>query len=302
MSNGGEWQWAFDAVDVMVRTVAMTDPELRVRVADLVSDSSVDSTTLAAMEAHARAGIEAQRVAEKTWPETTTNDRIDLAFADLDASGIVALQNAGYTQSDGWDDVNQLADERLARGPRPRGATFFHGQDVERGVAGEGLLLAFGAYVDDEAARPAADTAIALDVVDALVRRGVSARWSGQPGARIEILPFPWQKRLYTGKEATPVPLPFRAEGARPDTVAREQARLVIGKLLEGGLLELTAMTFRDALEQGLAEELVEWDDDDDDKGEVILDWLVDQRGVAEVFADADEMNRIVAAAQLLTQ
>ena len=37
------------------------------------------------------------------------NDALDAAFTELDGLGIVALQNAGYTQSDGWDDAREIA-------------------------------------------------------------------------------------------------------------------------------------------------------------------------------------------------
>ena len=38
--------------------------------------------------------------AEATWPEKTDFDRLDAAFQALDKSGILALHNAGNTQSD----------------------------------------------------------------------------------------------------------------------------------------------------------------------------------------------------------
>lgn len=288
MNESEDWKWLFDAVDMLVRSVPMTEDEMRNRVSNLVEDAGADPAVQLALEARARAGIDAQRKAEETWPAITTNDRIDAAFADLDASGIVTLQNAGYTQSDGWSDVNDLANERLARGKRPRGATFFHGQDLERGVRGEGLRLTFGAYEDDESKRAAADEAVAVMVVDALVRRGVDARWTGQVKDRIEICPFAWQKRLYAVRRMTPAPLPSLGPRA-------EDARRIVGSLLEAGRLELTDPNHRATLEQELAEELEDWDDDDDN-GDVLLEWLVSQPSVSEVFADEDELSRLVSA------
>jgi len=66
----------------------------------------------------------------------TVNDRIRRAFAELNKRGIVALQNAGMTMSDGWEDANETATSST------RGATFYHRQDLERAMHGEGLLLA----------------------------------------------------------------------------------------------------------------------------------------------------------------
>src|SRR5262245_30139313 len=53
--------------------------------------------------------------AKTTWPATTDCDRLDSAFTALNARGIIALQNAGYTQSDGYDDVRESYHERSDR-------------------------------------------------------------------------------------------------------------------------------------------------------------------------------------------
>src|SRR4051794_388332 len=49
-----------------------------------------------------------KRAEEETWPGTTVCDQLDQAFALLERQGILALQNAGYTQSDGISDVTQF--------------------------------------------------------------------------------------------------------------------------------------------------------------------------------------------------
>src|SRR5215470_2473451 len=100
----------------------------------------------AADEAMLRAAVEPELAtkanAEKTWPRVTDCDRLDAVFAELDREGIIALQNAGFTISDGHSDVG----ERLAERDRDqvKGYCFYHGQDLERAVAGGGLMLAFG--------------------------------------------------------------------------------------------------------------------------------------------------------------
>src|SRR5262245_49216644 len=56
--------------------------------------------------------FEKKAAAERTWPAETDCDRLDQAFETMNASGIIALQNAGYTMSDGLDDVGELVHER----------------------------------------------------------------------------------------------------------------------------------------------------------------------------------------------
>jgi hypothetical protein len=134
-----------------------------------------------------------QRELEATWTDVTYNDGIDAAFEQLLTLGIVAEQDAGYTTSDGWSIVGELSEDY----PGSWGATFFHRQDVQRGVAGEGLMLVFGAFAEgDEHA--AQSRKLALQVVEVLQQHGVAASWNGDVDNRIEIAPFPWRKRRTT--------------------------------------------------------------------------------------------------------
>lgn len=54
-------------------------------------------------------------VEELTWPEMTDCDRLDRAFNSLNENGIIALHNAGYTMSDGHEDVGHVLHERERR-------------------------------------------------------------------------------------------------------------------------------------------------------------------------------------------
>jgi len=100
-----------------------------------LDEAEVIAAVDAALAAHARD--------KTTWPVTTDCDRLDSVFAALNAQGIIALQNAGLTQSDGYYDVRQSYNERADR-DTVIGYCFYHGQDLEGAVRGEGLYLAFG--------------------------------------------------------------------------------------------------------------------------------------------------------------
>ena len=139
-----------------------------------------------------------RKAQEAKWKGPTMNDRIDAAFHDLGHAGIIAMQNAGYTMSEGWEDCNAEASELDEIGERPRGATFYHGQDLERGVEDEGLMLVYGAYEDDDKKHDAASIAIAREVIAMLTRYGVKTKWNGKVETRVEIRPFKWQKRQFT--------------------------------------------------------------------------------------------------------
>lgn len=134
-----------------------------------------------------------QRELEATWSDVTPNDRIDRAFEQLIAQGIIAEQDAGSTMSDGWSIVGELNEDY----PDAWGATFFHRQDVQRGVAGMGLQLAFGALVESDE-NAAQSERLARQVVEVLNQHGVATSWSGDLEDRIEIAPFAWRRRRTT--------------------------------------------------------------------------------------------------------
>src|SRR5262249_24467388 len=131
------------ALTVASRSGFGTEADILESIDERVNDvlGREDSALSRSLEEAARFLLASQRAAERTWPASTMNDAIERAFDEINESGIVALENAGCTQSDGCSDANDLAADRDVP---PRGAVFYHGQDLARGVAGEGLYLTFG--------------------------------------------------------------------------------------------------------------------------------------------------------------
>ena len=127
--------------------------------------------------------------AEATWPQMTDCDRLDKAFADLNDNGIVSLQNAGHTQSDGISDI---AEELECRDrSKIKGYCFYHGQDLERAVAGNGLWLAFG-DLDDT---PEGKQAVGKLILETLAKAGLNADWDGDTKKRISVPKLDWKRR-----------------------------------------------------------------------------------------------------------
>ena len=135
--------------------------------------------------------FEAKRAAETTWPASTDWDRLDAAFGELEASGIVALHNAGTTQSDGLSDVAEIYDDLKGQGPPPSGFAFYHAQDVDTAVEAHELFIAFGSFAEPPADAPE----IANRIVAVLLSHGLHASWSGDLKTRIVIRPIDWKKR-----------------------------------------------------------------------------------------------------------
>jgi hypothetical protein len=128
---------------------------------------------------------------KENWPAVTDCDLLDQAFEALNERGIVALQNAGNTQSDGYEDVRQAYKES-ADPERILGYCFYHGQDLERAVRGGGLFLAFGPIdPKDEEARGAEIGGI---IKRELERVGFHVKWNGTFSERIHLPKIVWQR------------------------------------------------------------------------------------------------------------
>lgn len=201
MSATGEARvYLFNDVEVAVRGACENEASLLASLDDRVEMmlGTSDVSLVEELRAYARQLLREQQGREETWNEPNLNDAIDSAFEELEVKGIVASQGVGHTMADGWSDVNERASRRR---PVPRGAVFYHGQDLERGVRGEGVMLTFGAYESDDAKQEAASLAIAREVRETLARHGVRTEWNGDVNERLLIPPFEWCKRRYTRVE-----------------------------------------------------------------------------------------------------
>jgi hypothetical protein len=129
---------------------------------------------------------------QETWPDVTDCDRLDLVFAALNECGIVALQNAGYMQDDGYDAVLEAFPE-AADDERTIGYCFYHGQDTERAVRGGGLFLSFGPVEpkDEKTKGPEVGRIVQRE----LERAGFTVSWGGTFSQRILIPKFDWKRR-----------------------------------------------------------------------------------------------------------
>ena len=158
-------------------------------VSEMLEDVLEEDVDAAAMRTAIAAEFRRKAAAEQSWPEKTDCDQLDEVFTTLDAQGICAVQNAGYTMSDGYEDVSQALDDRGA--DKYHGFCFFHGQDLERAIDGHGLMLAFGA-VDDTTPK---SLAVGKSVNAALNTAGFTTTWDGTVETRINIPVIDWKRR-----------------------------------------------------------------------------------------------------------
>jgi hypothetical protein len=158
---------------------------------DVFADTTLPQASLrAAATVIAEKAIAEHLAQQKSWTAPTDCDRLDAAFAALDAAGIVARQHFSCCGSCGATEIHDEMDKVAKDGTTVRGYTFFHVQDTEQAVEGESLFLSYGAPDRD---RDAA-VAIAQEVVAALKEQGLHPAWNGRHANRIG-LPIVWQRR-----------------------------------------------------------------------------------------------------------
>jgi hypothetical protein len=138
-----------------------------------------------------RAAVAKHEIAKAEWPSETDNDRLERAFTALNRRGVIALHNAGNTQSDGYGDFLDKLEDTGPAGVN--GYCFYHWQDIEHAMDGEGLYLAFGPR--DPKDEPEGGVAVGRIVVEELDHVGLATTWNGKFTQRILIDSFEWQRR-----------------------------------------------------------------------------------------------------------
>ncbi len=177
-----------DQVRGLVWSGFFNEDDLETYLADLAFDPE-GAPYANAVRDEARAAFAAKREAEAGWPAVTGWDRLAKAFAALEASGILALHNAGMTTSDAHGDAWDI----IGRAPPGtwRGFAFYHGQDVERAVDGGPLFIGFDAVAEGAAAKKG----VGGEIVAALKAQGFAPQWNGDAETRLDVPDIQWQKR-----------------------------------------------------------------------------------------------------------
>ncbi len=123
--------------------------------------------------------------------------KLELVFNSLKKHGIVALHYAGYTQSDGFEDCNEVAAWLDKKGEKIVGCCFYTKQDLEHILHEESTLLyfSFGNYFEKSTAEE-----VGQIIVDELKAIGFCVQWDGTAETKIAIKNFKWDK-YYTDGE-----------------------------------------------------------------------------------------------------
>lgn len=130
------------------------------------------------------------QAAQADWPETTDCDRLDAAFAALETKGIIARQNFTCCGTCGSYEIGDEIEAAQKAGLPAHGYTFYHMQDTDRAVEGDGIYLNYGSEEEGEEAA----LAVAAEIVAELEAHGLQTNWNGSLNQRIGVS-LDWKRR-----------------------------------------------------------------------------------------------------------
>ena len=120
-----------------------------------------------------------QKMSAAQW--RVAEQKIADVFQQLEAQGIVCLQDAGQTQDDAFADGSEIFIERGGVDAGLIGMCFYTRQDQNRAKKSSDLALGFWGAPEGE---PADMQRVGQRIVDAFVQAGLPVRWNGSERAR----------------------------------------------------------------------------------------------------------------------
>lgn len=129
----------------------------------------------------------------ESWGENTQTNRLIAAFDELAESKIIALHYTGYTMDDGEYEVIEVERTLNDNNEKSEGYCFYHGQDLERAVRGDGLNISFQ-KINNES--DVVSKEIAKKIVAVLEKHDLNVDWNGKASSKILLPEFKWQ-RIY---------------------------------------------------------------------------------------------------------
>jgi hypothetical protein len=134
--------------------------------------------------------VESHRQRQQEWPEVTDCDRLDAAFSELEKRGIVSRQDFTCCSTCGAAEIWDEMKEARENGRQVKGYTFYHMQDTEAAIEGDGICLSYGSVIEGEEEA----LIIGREVVSTLDQHGLRTEWDGTFGKKI-CVSVDWKRR-----------------------------------------------------------------------------------------------------------
>lgn len=168
------------------------------RAVKIVSDEHDDPDLANAARAILTKLLAEQKDEQRSWPAVTDCDRLDAAFEQLNAMGIMARHHwtccSNCARAEMPDEFNRIGGEW--QGVPIIGYVCYHQQDTESAVEGYGVYLGYGSTerAPSEQVYEAQCLKVAQTAIDVLVSRGLKVTWDGTYQKKPHVS-LRWQRR-----------------------------------------------------------------------------------------------------------
>ncbi|MBA5793324.1 hypothetical protein H1R17_02965 [Flavobacterium sp. xlx-214] len=191
-------QFIFDSIYTQVRSGFYSLEDIQNNIIEEIEDNGFEDEISEDWAYQQIENVYQQLLEEsKLWQAPTETERLIMAFDELATQRIIALHYPGYTTDDG--DYEAVEVERALRenNEKSEGYCFYHGQDLERAVLGEGLYISFQ-KINNES--DVVSKEVAKKIIEVLEKHNLPVEWNGKATTRIFIPVFKWQ-RVYNEED-----------------------------------------------------------------------------------------------------
>lgn len=190
-------EFIYQSIFSQIRMGFFSPEDIIENVLEEVEDNGFeDEITEEWIESTIESEFEKLQIESEQWERPTQTERLTQAFDELCTLNIIALHNAGYTTSDGEDEVIEVESELRENGVQSDGYCFYHQQDLERAIDPEApsLYIAFQKVNNNT---DEVTIGVGKQVVQILKNHGFDVVWDETVNRKIELPGFAWQK-IYT--------------------------------------------------------------------------------------------------------
>lgn len=178
-----------ESIDWYIRATFWTDEQILREICDEYDMAGEDE--IKQVEGEISKRTLAHKSIQNTWPASTDCDKLDSAFEKLNRLNIFARQNYGRSLSDGMNECMDAKKENSEL----RGYCFYHEQDLESAMTGDGFYLASAAYAGADAENLPMHIDVIREICKVLEAEGLQVVWDGDVDRRIFLQNFDWKRR-----------------------------------------------------------------------------------------------------------
>jgi hypothetical protein len=186
-------EFIYESIFNQVRMGFYSVPEIKENIVEEIKDNGFDEE-ISEKWAFEQIENEFTKLLEesKSWKKPTDSERLIEAFDELCKQNIIALHKAGYTTSDGEDEVVEVEISLRENDVISDGYCFYHEQDLARAISPENSSL-YIAYQKIDNSDDKITLEVGQKVVKVLTEKGFEVEWNNDVRKKILIPDFKWQ-------------------------------------------------------------------------------------------------------------